>query len=510
MSRVQQCADSPLRVVIVGGGTAGLMTAAALTALAGRTCAVTLIEAADIPIIGVGEATLPHLRAFVARLGIDETAFMAATSATFKLGIRFSGFGARDSDYFHPFGDYGPDFGRAEFHHYWLRRHAAGDAAPLGDYGIADMAAAANRFARPEDMQWSGEHDTAGLPYGYAYQFDATRFAPFLRDWTCARGAQRREAQVTRVVRSSENGRVLALEIADGQRVSGDLFIDCSGFRAILRDEDLWEDWSHWLPCDRAVAVPCTAAGATIEPYTRAKAMDAGGWRWRIPLQHRVGNGYVYPSAFVGDDHAQDTLLAALEGAPLADPRVLRFRAGRQRRAWAHNVVAIGLAAGFLEPLESTSIHLVQAAITHLIEHFPDAQGCDADRDGFNRAMDAEHDRIRDFLILHYHATIRDDAPFWTHVRTMAVPDTLAATLELWRETAQVARYGFGLFKPPSWVAVLIGQGMIPRRWDQRADAAPADMLARELAGLRASIADRVAALPNHSATLARVAASSA
>lgn len=494
---MQQRSRCPLRIVIVGGGTAGWMTAASLVGIAGPGVTVTLVESADIPIVGVGEATLPHLRAFLTRLGIDEAAFMSATHATFKLGIEFVGFGARDTRYFHPFGDYGPAFGSVDFHHYWLRAHASRAAATLGEYGVADMAAAACRFDRPAS--------TALPPYGYAYQFDATQFAPFLRDWACSRGATRCQGEVTRVDRDRLTGTVAALRLADGNVLTADLFVDCSGFRALLRDDDRWEDWSHWLPCDRAIALPCTAQRGPIEPYTRAHAMDAGGWRWRIPLRHRVGNGYVYSSAFTSDDAAFDALTTVIEGEPMASPRLLRFRAGRQRRAWTRNVVAIGLAAGFLEPLESTSIYLVQAGITQLLEHLPDASVSDADRDGFNAAMDAEHDRIRDFLILHYHATVRDDAPFWNHVRTMAIPETLATTLELWRETAQLATYGFGLFKPPSWVAVLIGQGVLPRRWDQRAHVPSQSDLTRALTLLRSEVATTVSLLPDHAAALARL-----
>jgi len=491
--------DQRIRVVIVGGGTAGWMTAAALATLVPGAATVRLVESAEIGIVGVGEATLPHLRAFVTRLGIDEAAFMAATQATFKLGIEFRDFGAIGDSYIHPFGSYGRPLAGVGFHHYWLRRHHAGAAAPIGDYSTAVAAAAAQRFTRPG----SDPQDLASA-YGYAYQFDATRFAPFLRAHAEARGAVRTEGLVTQVERDPATGDVSAIILQDGTRIEGDLFVDCSGFRALLIGatmDEAWEDWSHWLPCDRAVAAPCASPEGGIEPYTRATAM-AAGWRWRIPLTHRVGNGYVYSSAHLSEGAATDALVDALESPPLAEPRHLRFRAGRRRRSWVGNVLSIGLASGFLEPLESTSIYLVQMAITQLVEHFPGRRVADADRDGFNALVDAEYDRLRDFLILHYHATTRDDSPFWDHVRTMTIPDSLAEKMALWRQTAQVSRYSHGLFLEPSWVAVYLGQNIVPDGWDPRADLPEAAALDRALAALRGGIATAVAAMPDHAAYL--------
>ena len=496
-------ADHRIRVVVVGGGTAGWMTAAALATLVSGAAHVHLVESAEIGIVGVGEATLPHLRAFVTRLGIDEAAFMAATNATFKLGIEFRDFGAIGDSYIHPFGSYGRPLAGVGFHHYWLRRHSAGTAAPIGDYSTGVAAAAAHRFARPGD-----DAEDLANAYGYAYQFDATKFAPFLRDHAEARGALRTEGMVTGVDRDPLSGDVAAIMLADGTRIEGDLFVDCSGFRALLIGgamDEAWEDWSHWLPCDRAVAAPCASPDGGIEPFTRATAMPAG-WRWRIPLTHRVGNGYVYASAYLSDGDAVDALVGALESPPLAEPRLLRFRAGRRRRSWVGNVLSVGLASGFLEPLESTSIYLVQMAITQLIEHFPERTVAAADRDGFNALVDAEYDRIRDFLILHYHATTRTDSPFWDHVRTMTVPDSLAEKMALWRQTAQVSRYSHGLFLEPSWIAVYLGQGVVPDGWDPRADVPDAAALDRALAGLRGGIAQAVAAMPDHAAYLAAAA----
>ena len=494
-------ADQRIRVVVIGGGTAGWMTAASVATLLPGAASVHLVESAEIGIVGVGEATLPHLCAFLGRLGIDEAAFMAATHATFKLGIEFRDFGRIGDSYMHPFGTYGRPLGGVGFHHYWLRRHHAGTAPPIGGYCVGAAAAKACRFARP-----GSDPDDLAASFGYAYQFDAIQFAPFLRAHAEARGAWRTEGRVMSVERNPHSGDVCAVVLADGQRIEGDLFIDCSGFRALLIGEamdEAWEDWSHWLPCDRAVAAPCAAPAGPIEPYTRATAMPAG-WRWRIPLRHRVGNGYVYASRFLSDDAAIAALLEAMEAPPLAEPRLLRFRAGRRRRSWVGNVVSIGLASGFLEPLESTSIYLVQMAITQLIEHFPDRMVAAADRDGFNALVDAEYDRIRDFLILHYHATTRDDSPFWTHVRTTAVPDSLADKIALWRTTAQVSRYSHGLFREPSWISVYLGQGIIPDGWDQRADLPDAAALDAALAALHRGVGDVVAGLPDHGAYLAR------
>ncbi len=489
------------RVVILGGGTAGWMTAAALVRLLPHACTVRLVESAEIGIVGVGEATLPHLRAFVESLGIDEADFMRATHATFKLGIDFRDFGKIGTSYIHPFGSFGTELNGVGFLHYWLRMRAEGRKDALFDYSVANVMAAANRFAPP-----SADPDSPLSAFGYAYQFDATLFGPYLRAFSEARGAQRAEGKVVDVELNPETGDVAAVTLESGERIEGDLFVDCSGFRSLLLAGTLgeaWEDWSNWLPCDRAVAMPCASPPGGIEPYTRATAMEAG-WRWRIPLQHRVGNGYVYSSTHISDDKAADALVAAVEGAPIADPRVLRFRAGRRRRSWVRNVVAVGLASGFLEPLESTSIYLVQSAITQLIELFPIGRIADADRDEFNRIVDLEYDRIRDFLILHYHATTRDDSSFWNHVRTMEVPDSLAEKMELWRHAGRVSKYTHGLFLEPSWIAVYVGQGIVPHGWDQRADQVDPSALGQAMDRLRAQIARGVQAMPDHADYIAR------
>jgi tryptophan 7-halogenase len=491
-------------VVIVGGGTAGWMTAAALAKLLPLSCTVELVESAEIGIVGVGEATLPHLRSFVQTLGLDEREFMAVTKATYKLGIEFCDFGKIGDRYLHPFGTFGRSVEGVPFHNYWLRARHEGRNDSLFDYSLANVMAAQCRFAHPSS-------DPASLlsTINYAYQFDATKFAPYLRTFSENLGVVRTEGRIVRVEKNGESGAVDALILESGERIAGDLFIDCSGFRSVLLGEamgEAWEDWSPWLPCDRAVALPCTAIKGPIEPYTRATAMSAG-WRWRIPLQHRVGNGYVYSSAHLSDQDATDAIVRAIEGEALADPRIIRFLAGRRRRCWVGNVVAIGLASGFLEPLESTSIYLVQAAILQLIELFP-INGIEAaDCEEFNRLIDNEYDRIRDFLILHYNSTTRDDSSFWNHVRTMDVPDSLSEKLELFKSRGRIASYSRGLFFEDSWLAVYYGQGVFPDRWDQRANAIDKDILTQALNTLRQDIDHNVAAMPGHSDVLAGVAA---
>ncbi len=492
-------ADKPVRVVVLGGGTAGWMTAASLARLLGPLVTVDLVESEDIGIVGVGEATLPHIRSFVESLGIDEAAFMKATHATYKLGIDFRDFGRIGESYVHPFGSFGEPVGGVGFHHFWLEMQRQGRAEPLDAYSLAVAMARANRFRPP------AQDDSLASTYGYAYQFDATLFGPFMREFALGIGVRRTEGKVVEVRTDPASGDVAALVLEDGRELAGDLFVDCSGFRSLLLGQTLgeeWEDWSRWLPCDRAAALPCSYVNEEIEPYTRCIAMPAG-WRWRIPLQHRIGNGYVFSSAFISEDEACSTIAGAVEGRALADPRVLRFRAGRRRHSWSRNVIAVGLASGFLEPLESTSIYLTQMAITYLIELFPLAGHIDPrDRDEFNRLVDMEYDRVRDFLILHFHATTRDDSAFWNHVRTMDVPGTLAGKMELWRETGRVERYSDGLFYDASWIAVYIGQGYMPRRHDARAALPRPEQIGRAMDSLRAAIDAEVAATPGHRAYL--------
>jgi len=476
------------------------MSAAALAKLLGPLVTVTLVESEDIGIVGVGEATLPHIRGFVERLGIDEAEFMQATHATFKLGIDFRDFGRIGESYVHPFGTFGEEAAGVPFHHYWLELERRGMAEAIGNYSLAVTAALAGKF-RPPTID-----GTLTSTYGYAYQFDATLFGPFLRENATGKlGVERIEGKVVEVRQDPESGDIAALVLESGRAIEGDLFVDCSGFRSLLLGDTLgeaWEDWSPWLPCDRAAALPCAHATQDFAPLTSAIAMPAG-WRWRIPLQHRMGNGYVFSSQFVSEDEACAAISKAVDGEPMADPRVLRFRAGRRSKSWNRNVIAVGLSSGFLEPLESTSLYLSQMAITYLIELFPiDGLIDPRDRDEFNRLVDMEYDRVRDFLILHFHATTRDDSEFWNHVRTMQVPATLAEKMALWRETGRVEKYSDGLFYDASWIAVYIGQGVWPERHDPRAQLPQPAQVMRAMEGLRDAIAREVAAMPGHRAFL--------
>ncbi|MBV8687689.1 MAG: tryptophan 7-halogenase [Alphaproteobacteria bacterium] len=492
--------EARVNVIIVGGGTAGWMTAAALARLLPRRCAVHLVESEAIGIVGVGEATLPHLRAFNERLGIDEAEFMAATRATFKLGIEFRNWGRVGDSYIHPFGTFGRGQGEVDFHHYWVRMRQEGHAvADLQAYSMGVALARLDRFQPPD-----GDPRSIASTYGYAYQFDATLFAPYLRRLAEGWGARRTEGRIVEVERDGASGDIRAVVLESGERIEGDLFVDCSGFVSLLLGRTLgepFEDWSHWLPCDRAVAMPCRTE-TPLSPYTSAIAMDAG-WRWRIPLQHRTGNGYVYASRFISDEEARAALVAAVEGEPLAEPRLLRFTAGRRRRSWVGNCIAVGLASGFLEPLESTSIYLVQAAITGLVELFPERRISAVERDEFNRLIDLEYGRIRDFLILHYHATSRDDSPFWDYVRTMAVPETLSEKIELFRRRGRVVKYREGVFLDASWIAVYVGQGILPRGFDPRAATPPSEAVLRGMAALGEEIAASARAMPGHAAHVA-------
>lgn len=487
------------RIVIAGGGTAGWMAAAAMAVKLGLPPgAITLIESTEIGIVGVGEATVPHIRLFNATLGIDERDFMAATQATFKLGIEFCDWARKGDSYIHPFGDFGRPVGRHPFHQIWLRLHAAGMAPDIFDCSLPVVAARRGRFQLP-DEQGGGVLST----FGYAYHFDATLYAPYLRAIAEARGVRRLDARIGQVDQDPETGNITALHLSTGERVEGDLFMDCTGFRGLLIEQALktgYEDWSHWLPCNRAVAAPCASVGPAA-PCTRATAREAG-WQWRIPLQHRVGNGYVYSSQFIDDDSAEETLRTNLDGALLAEPRRLQFVTGRRRKCWNRNVVAIGLAGGFLEPLESTSIYLIQQAITALIDNFP-ADGIDpVDVDEVNRTIDLEFERVRDFLILHYHATERDDSELWRHVRTMAVPDSLAHKMALYIERGAVVAYKDGMFLEPSWHAVYLGQRVTPRAHDPLIDRLDIGQMVSFAESLCRTVDRAANAMPQHEAFL--------
>ena len=470
------------RIVIVGGGTAGWMTAAAMAKLLGPDYGdITLVESDEIGIVGVGEATIPQIGIYNRMLGLDENEFIRKTQGSFKLGIQFVDWGRKGHTYFHPFGPFGVDMEGVSFHAYWQRLHLAGDPHRLEDYSLQAVAAAQNRFMRAID---AGRSPLSRI--AYAFHFDAGLYARFLREFTEARGVVRREGKVVDVEQRADDGFIQAVKLESGERIEGELFIDCSGFRGLLIEQALktgYEDWTRWLPCDRAAAVPCESV-PDFTPYTRSTAREAG-WQWRIPLQHRTGNGYVYSSDHISDDQAAETLLSNLDGKPLADPRFLRFVTGRRKQAWVGNVVAIGLSSGFIEPLESTSIHLIQSGIAKLMQMFPDRRFEPADRERFNRMTQLEMEQVRDFIILHYHLTERDDTPFWDRCRTMDVPDSLKEKYRLFEGYGRIFRENDELFNDTSWMAVMVGQGLKARGYDPVADVLSLDETRARLEEIR-------------------------
>jgi len=483
------------RVVIVGGGTAGWMAAAAFSRFLnnGRR-RITVVESDAIGTVGVGEATIPPILGFNGMLDINENEFLRATKGTFKAGIEFVNWGQIGKRYFHPFGFYGHDLHGIAFHQLWLRETMRG-AAPgdIAQYCMSAMAAGMGRFARP------GRGAKPPLTQLlYAFHFDASLYAKFLRGIAERQGAERREGRIVKVHRDGETGDVLSVELEGGQRVEGDLFIDCSGFRGLLIEQELeagWHDWSHWLPCDAAIAVPTSLTGPP-DPFTRSTAHGAG-WQWRIPLQHRMGNGMVFSSQFADEDAAREVLLANLEGEVLAEPRTIRFATGRRKTSWSHNVVALGLSSGFLEPLESTSIHLIQNGIQRLLALFPGKPISPLERDEYNRGMGELYDDVRDFVILHYKATQRDDSELWRYVRDMEIPESLARKMELWRLHGRVFREGAELFGTVSWVAVMLGQNLWPEAYDTIADSLDEAKVAEAMAQMRADYRKAAEALPN-------------
>ncbi|WP_332659149.1 tryptophan halogenase family protein [Brevundimonas sp.] len=483
------------KIVIVGGGTAGWMTAAALGKLLGPNYAeIVLVESDEIGIVGVGEATIPQIGIFNRMLGLDENEFLRRTQGSFKLGIQFVDWGRKGHVYFHPFGPYGVDMEGVSFHAYWQRLHQLGDTHSVDAYSLQAMAAKENRFMRSID---AGPSPLSSI--AYAFHFDAGLYARFLRDFAEARGVRRQEGKIVSVEQRSTDGFIEAVVLESGERLEGELFIDCSGFRGLLIEQTLkagYEDWTHWLPCDRAVAVPCESAPA-FTPYTRSTARDAG-WQWRIPLQHRIGNGYVYSSDHISDDEAAATLLANLDGKPLADPRMLRFVTGRRKQAWVKNCVAIGLSSGFIEPLESTSIHLIQSGIAKLLQMFPDRTFPQADIDRFNRMTKREVEQVRDFIVLHYNATERDDTPFWDQVRTMDVPESLKEKYRLFKTTGRIFREDDELFNDTSWFAVMTGQGLTPERFDPVAEVLSLEETRARLAEIRSVMRTCADQMPGH------------
>ncbi len=511
------------KLVIVGGGTAGWMAAAALSkAMGTRKYSLTLIESDEIGTVGVGEATIPTIQEFNQLLEIDENEFMKATNATFKLGIRFVDWKCKGSDYFHPFGTYGVDMS-VNFTHFWMRDHLSGGSSDFGLFNPQTLAARQGRFGRMSEIN----PQAPGV--NYAFHFDASLYAKFLRRYSEARGVVRQEGKITSVSQHPETGDVTSVTLENGQTIAGDLFIDCSGFRGLLIEQTLktgYTDWSQWLPCNRAAAVPCdrlrsSAAWAPrngsgglsplpdstlsggITPYTTSTAREAG-WQWRIALQHRTGNGYVFCDSFLEEDKAAEVLLQRLDGKAQADPRIIRFTTGHRKQQWNRNVIAMGLASGFLEPLESTSIYLVQEAIMKLLRYFPRDRITDSLRASFNRDMLFAYDDVKDFLIAHYKVTQREDTPFWAYCKHMDIPDSLKARLDSFEQHNMSLVRPDELFKEASWFAVLAGQGLMPKSYHPVADLMPQDEFRWRMERIREGSAGLASMMPAHEAYIAK------
>jgi tryptophan halogenase len=496
--------QNPIRkIVIVGGGTAGWMTAAPLALRYGRSAEIVLVESPDIGTIGVGEATLPTIRFYNMALQLDHADFIRKTQASFKLGIEFKDWGHVGNRFFHGFGDFGPSLNGIAPHHYWLRLARTFDQMPaMENWSVSSIMARENKFMLPSDAQ---PDVTDGFSFGY--HFDAGLYAAYLRDYAMARGAKRVEGTISGVDQHPETGFVTALRLADGRTIDGDLFIDCSGFRGLLIEGALkagYEDWSAHLPCNSALAVPC-ARVEPLTPYTRSTAKGAG-WLWRIPLQHRTGNGHVYSNAFTTDDQARQDLLDGLDGEALDEPRQLRFVTGKRKNSWVKNVVAIGLSAGFVEPLESTSISLIETGVGTLLELWPDRDFRPELAAEYNRKIGSRYESIRDFIIMHYKLTKRDDTEFWRYCANMTIPDSLAHQIELFRETGRITILDPDSFGQPSFVSMLTGLGVEPKRYDPFVDTVDMRELHGHFAGLRDLIVQTVARMPAHGAYLDKIA----
>ena len=483
------------QIVIVGGGTAGWMTAAALSNFIDpKHCRITLVESEQIGTVGVGEATIPHIRVFNQMLGIDEKDFLTQTQATFKLGIKFCGWGDQGQDYFHPFGAHGFEIDKLPFHQYWLHARNQGDTSALDDYSFSITAAKNNKFCFPDESS-----NSIYSSFSYAYHLDANLYAQYLRTYSEQRGVKRVTGLIAEVAKNATDGFVTSVILNDGQQIKGDLFIDCSGFRSLLINKALnvsFEDWSHWLPCNSAIAVPCETAGEPLA-YTQSIAHDAG-WQWQIPLQHRIGNGHVFCSEFMTKEQAQDILLNNLPAAPLAEPKQLNFKTGMYEKSWSKNCVAIGLSSGFLEPLESTSIYLIQLGIYKLMELLPDMHFSSVDEDEFNRVVKDEYLKVRDFLILHYKLSDPNKSPFWRYCHDMPIPDSLEQRMALFKETGYFSEYSAGLFLTPSWLSVFIGQGYFPDNIDPRVETLNFDAVSKQLQNMRHYLQQSVDAIPTH------------
>ena len=483
------------KIVIVGGGTAGWMSAAALAKLLkNQYCQIQLIESSEIGTVGVGEATIPQIQLFNRLLEIDENDFMRKTQATFKLGIQFENWSHIGSAYMHAFGDVGRDMDGIQFYHYWLKLFQQGKAHSLIDYTLNNKAALAGKFMRSVD---AGNSPLSNI--AYAFHFDAGLYAAYLRALAEGRGVARSEGKIVATKINSDSGFIESVTLASGECAAADLFIDCSGFRGILLGDALgvgYESWNHWLPCDRAWAVACESDAEPI-PYTRAIAHSAG-WQWRIPLQHRIGNGHVFSSQYMSEDEAAGILLRNLDGSPLSEPRLLQFNTGKRKMAWHKNCVAIGLSSGFMEPLESTSLHLVQSSLARLMSMFPNKNFDQEDIDEFNRQTDFEVEKIRDFLILHYHATARQDSAFWNDCRTMSVPAALSRKINQFKKNGRICRDSAEMFSELSWFEVMLGQGIKPRAYHPLVDVMSEEDIMRRMVGIKSVIEKSVNVMPSH------------
>ena len=493
---------SPIKsVVIAGGGTAGWMAAAALSRMLDSSkVKITLVESEAIGTVGVGEATIPNIATFNKMLGIDERDFMANTHATVKYGIEFVGWTKDGESYFHPFGTHGRDMMGMSFHQFWRKLHALGKASRIETYSATAMAAKQGKACLP-----SRDPNSLMSTLKHAYQFDAGRYAAFLRKYSENNGVTRVEGKITDVDVNSENGFIETLLLDNGKTLRGEFFIDCTGFRALLTEkvmETPFRNWSHWLPCNSALAVGSEKLPDS-PPFTKATAREAG-WQWQIPLQHRTGNGHVYCSDFMSDQLAGEILLKTLASAPLSSPKQLRFTTGQREKMWTKNCLALGLSGGFLEPLESTSIYLIQAGISRLLALFPDTGFNATEIDEYNKLMDREFAQVRDFLILHYVANERRGEPFWDYVRNMSIPDSLKRKIDLFKGRGRYFRYDGDLFTETSWIAVFLGQNVVPEGYNPLVDSLPENEVENRLSAMRAELAQAVPQMPEHDVFLSR------
>ncbi len=485
------------KIVILGGGAAGWMAAAALAKVFyQKGLPVVLVESANIGTIGVGEATIPSMALFNQMLGIDEQEFMKKTRATFKLGIRFKDWGWKGNDYIHPFSVYGTEIEGVSFHHFWQRAYKKGLCKDLFDFSLNVLACKQGLFIRPQSIDNSPLNNIR-----YAYHLDALAYAGFLRGFAESRGVLRVEANVTDVRLSAENGGIQSLVLDDGSQVEGDFFFDCSGFQSLLAGQSLktkFEDWSRYLPVDRALAVQTLNSGR-LDPYTTSTAHGAG-WQWAIPLQHRRGNGFVYSSAYLADDSAEELFVGSLGADALTAVKKIKFKTGKLERIWNKNCLSIGLASGFIEPLESTSIYFVQSAISKFLSMMPNLDNMQLMADRFNKAMDWDYESTRDFIILHYHASNRDDSDFWRYCRDMQIPASLENKIDLYKSGSIVFRDNFELFSEPSWLSVMHGQGLVARDYSPLADVLSDENLSNVVSKMCQVVQKCVTVMPTHEA----------